>query len=159
MLLKVFFIAHRLDEGIVHFRGALVAFFRRFPAGFDDDLVDRMRNARDDFARLGEMLLDLLKRDFGWGLAIERNLAGQNLKEDDPHRIDVALDAGGCPGQDFGGAIIDGPLDRVIVGLRSPDGGCNSEVGDFEGAIGHIEKIIGFDVPVDDAVLMDVIDA
>ena len=157
-LLEIAFVRHRFADRIVHELGGEITLIGPFAAGGDDDLIDGARDGWDGFARLREAFPDMLLGDFGDISPIERHVAGQAFVEDDAHRIDVVCDGGGAACEDFGRAIIDRALDRIAF-IGGADRGGDAEIADLDRTIGEIKQIIRLDVAMDDAVLMDVIDA
>ena len=86
--------------------------------------------------------------------------AGEHFVENDSERVDVGAVVGGGTGALFGGGVggsagageVDGIGGRIGGGAVH-DGG-DAEVGDFDGTGFIDEEVFGFDVAVDDAVVV-----
>ena len=125
--------------------GGIEAEVRGEGEGFEDDGVDA----------------DADVDPLGWG--DERAVgafAGEHFVENDPEGVDVGAVIGGGTGALFGGGVGGGAgggeVDGVggwVGGGAVHDGG-DAEVGDFDGAGFIDEEVFGFDVAVDDAVVV-----
>ena len=134
------------------FGGVLVAEVGGFFQGAEDDLV--------------EADVDL---DFGggWGEGVGGEFAGEHLVEDDAEGVDVGAVVDGVGGGAlFGGHVLGGAHDRgAVVVFRGPwsvirggNDASEAEVGDFDLAGLSEEDVFGFDVAVDDAAVVGVLE-
>ena len=136
----------------VHRRGRLVAVGRLLGERADDDEVEVIRDLRTELGGGRRHLRDVLHRDLDRAVAGERNLAGQELEENDPGRVQVGrlVDwrSAGLLGREVLRGAHDCALLRHLARARSGD----PEVRHLDDAFRVDDHVVGLDVAVDDAV-------
>ena len=101
---------------------------------------------------VGQLLADVLHRDGDLVLALERDVAGEHLVEDDAERVEVALPGDGVAerllGRDVVGRAEHAPVGgQAVLVERARD----AEVGDLGRALLVDQDVLRLDVAVDDA--------
>ena len=131
--------------------GALVAARRVLLQRTQHDRLQRRRDPRLELARRHRRLVDLLDRDRDRRLAVERDLAGQQLVEHDPGRVQVGAAVDRVALGLLGREVLDRADDRAGLGhLRGLARAGDAEVGDLGLALAVDDHVLRLDVAVHD---------
>ena len=144
-----------LEVGVHRGRG-LVAVGRLLREGPDDDEVEVGRDVWAKLRRRRRDLGEVLHRDLDRALAGERDLAGEELEEHDPGRIEVRrlVDRGAA--RLLGREVLRGADDRALLGHLAGSGSRDPEVRHLHDSLGVDDDVVRLDVAVDDAVAVRV---
>ena len=145
----------RLQVG-VHRGGRLVAVGRLLRERADDDEVEVGRDVRTEVRRSGRRLREVLHRDLDRAVARERHLAGEQLEEDDPRRVEVRRLVDRRAACLLRGEVLRGADDRALLRHLARAGARDAEVRDLHDALGVDDDVVRLDVAVDDAVAVRV---
>ncbi len=97
-------------------------------------------------------LREVLHRDLDGRLARERDLAGEQLVEDDPGRVEIGRLVDGRATRLLGREVLGGADDRARLGHLAGAGARDAEVRHLDAALVVDEHVVRLDVSVDDAV-------
>ena len=114
------FFSHVLRRGIT--------VFGIFADRFVDNFLDDIRSLRIEFFDVREFLFDLHHGDLDLTVSVERNSSGDQFKEGDSHRIDIAANRRWTAICNFRSDVVD----RSDNDLRAGDVGSVLECGDAE---------------------------
>ena len=127
--------------------------------GLDYGRVEDRRNARHFRRRRRNPAGEVLIRDGQGRLAGEGRLAGQQLVDHHPQRVEVRTGVGRLAVDLFGRQVLDGARHRAfgLADVGVGEGVSQSEVGNLHRAIRGDQDVLGLDVAVDDAVAVGMV--
>ena len=141
----------RLEVG-VHRRGRLVAVGGLLRERAQDDEVEVVGHVRAQLGRRRRRLREVLHRDLDRAVAGERHLAGEQLEEHDPGRVEVGRLVDRRAARLLGREVLRGADDRALLGHLARARARDAEVRHLDDALGVDDDVVRLDVAVDDAV-------
>jgi hypothetical protein len=140
----------------VHRGRRLVSLRRLLREGAEDDVVEIVGHLPPEVGRRIRDLRQVLHRDLDRGLAVERDVSGQELEEHDAGGVQVGRLVDRRAARLLGGEVLRGADDRALLGHLARARAGDAEVGDLDDALGVDDDVVRLDVAVHDAVAVRV---
>ena len=145
----------RLEIG-VHRRSGLVAVRGLLRERTNDDEVEVGGHVRPELGRRRRCLREVLHRDLDRAVARERNLAREQLEEDDSRGVEVGGLVDRRAARLLRREVLRGADDRALLRHLARARAGDAEVRHLDDALGVDDHVVRLDVAVDDAVAVRV---